>query len=35
MPPNSFFTDAIESKQGEVLNRIEKAVGKLIDEGMK
>lgn len=35
MPPNSFFSDAIESKQGEVLYRIENAVGKLIEEGMK
>ena len=35
MPPNRFFQNAIEAKKDEVLYRIENAVGKLMEDGMK
>ena len=35
MPPNRFFDDAIDAKQGQVLTTIEKAVEKLVEEAIR
>jgi len=35
MPPNRFFSDAVDAKQGEVLDRLETAVGKLLEDAMR
>ena len=35
MPPNRFFSEGIEAKQGEALSTIEKGVEKILEEAMK
>lgn len=35
MPPNRFFAEGIEAKQGEALSTIEKGVEKILEEAMK
>ena len=35
MPPNRFFAESIEAKQGEALSTIEKGVEKILEEAMK